>query len=143
MKLFHFDKFREPSGGEFRIHKPPGKNQAIELLRIVAAFGIIWFHSKLPEFGIVSYGGLVIFLTFSSYFAAIAPISRPDYLLRLGKRLLLPWAAWWLVYGALNLADHRPLLLPHHDITLGVLTGTHIHLWYLPFIFAVVTGSRR
>ena len=109
------------------------KSSTIEALRVVGALGIVWYHARGPGYQ-AAYGGLVLFLILSFYLAGNHP-ARPPSLLRRSHRLLQPWLLWMLVYGAANLATHQPLLDTERGVLAGVLAGTSIHLWYLPFIF--------
>jgi fucose 4-O-acetylase-like acetyltransferase len=108
------------------------KSPNIEALRILGALGIVWYHARGPGYAI-AYGGLVLFLILSFYLAGNAA-SRPSPLRR-AQRLLQPWLLWMAVYGAVNLATHQPLIDTEYGVLAGILAGTSIHLWYLPFIF--------
>ena len=114
----------------------PEKRQEIELLRIFSAFGIIWYHSASTGRDI-AYAGLVAFLIISLYFSAKIK-SPPKPVLERAKILLLPWIVWSIFYGAINLAQNRPFFSLDNGLTAGVLSGTSIHLWYMPFIFFVI-----
>lgn len=116
------------------------RNGSIEYLRLIAAFGIIWFHAAapLPDLG---YAGLPMFVALLAVFAWN---SKPNATFRstiMGKarRLLLPWVAWCAVYAALKTAvalnDGGPLEIEYNPAYL--LVGTSIHLWFLPFAFIV------
>lgn len=106
----------------------------IELLRIVSAFGIVWFHSGAPGQDI-AYAGIVFFAAVSGYFAVLSRRSHP--ISARARRLLYPYAAWWIVYALLDM---------RHGVVPGwqtILVGSAIHLWYLPFIFfCLVTVDR-
>lgn len=112
------------------------KRQEIELLRIFCAFGIIWYHSASTGRDI-AYAGLVAFLIISLYFSAKIK-SPPKPVLERAKILLIPWIFWSIFYGAINLAQNRPFFSADNGITAGVLTGSSLHLWYMPFIFFVI-----
>lgn len=86
------------------------------------------FHAGAPgtAFG---YAGLVVFVALSAYFATKKPTA-------LWRRILLPWAFWMLVYGGLKALTGSPVF-PSVDPVSAVLTGTSLHLWYLPFIILV------
>ena len=114
------------------------RNGSIEYLRLIAAFGIVWFHAAapLPDLG---YAGLPMFVALLAVFAWN---SKPNATFRstiMGKarRLLLPWLAWCAVYAALKLAvainDGGPIEIEYNLAYL--LVGTSIHLWFLPFAF--------
>ena len=113
-----------------------GRNQLVEALRIVAAFGIVVFHAGGPA-AELGYAGLVVFLFLSPYFAVGPNRGRPSPVAALGRALLLPFAAWYAVYLAANWAFGRPLFVS--DQLPGVLlAGPSIHLWFLPFLFVVL-----
>lgn len=113
------------------------RRQEIELLRIVSAFGIVWFHCS--SFGKdIAYSGLVVFLILSMYFSA-NPDSKPKPISERAKRLLIPWALWLLFYGVLHVILKKPFIRTNNGIVAGILAGTSIHLWYMPFIFMAIT----
>lgn len=111
--------------------------QDIELLRIVSAFGIVWYHAGRDVHGI-GYGGLVVFLALSSYFAVCRP-PRPvpvlESLLKRALRLLVPWAFWMVAFGVRNHFTNRDLVETDRNWFNGFLAGTNIHLWFLPYMF--------
>lgn len=111
------------------------RRQDIELLRVVAAFGIVWFHARAPG-GQVAYAGLVVFLVLSTYLVRRGgnPPSL-DSLRRRSRRLLLPWMVWFAVYGAFAFALRGVVLDTSNGYVAAVMSGTNIHLWYLPFTF--------
>jgi hypothetical protein len=111
------------------------RRQDVELLRILSAFGIVWFHTYAP-FSEVAYAGLIVFLLISSRFAA-DPDRHPTTVKSKAKRILLPWLVWFGIYGALNVARGLPFI-PGDGLVSGILTGTSIHLWYMPFMFGVL-----
>lgn len=125
------------------------RNGSIEYLRLLAAFGIVWFHAAapLPDLG---YAGLPMFVVLLSAFAwnSLPNATLQSTVSSKARRLLLPWAAWCVVYAGLKAAvalkdggtlgfDLSPSLL---------LVGPSIHLWFLPFAFLaslVIWGLRR
>jgi hypothetical protein len=112
------------------------QKQAIELLRILSIFGILWFHARAPG-GQIAYSGLVTFLLISLYLQARSSnTSRSPF--QRTRRLLLPWIVWVFVYGLFNLVRHQPFLDTAQGLTSALLTGTAIHLWYLPFVFGIL-----
>jgi len=108
------------------------KKQEIEVLRIMGAFGIVWFHS-LNWGREIAYSGLIVFLIISMYFAVKS--KRDNLIVKRMERLLIPWAFWGVIYGVLNIMQQRPFLITGNGIVAGLLTGTSIHLWYIPFVF--------
>jgi len=110
------------------------KRHDIELLRVVSAFGIVWFHAEAIG-RVYSYGGLIVFLMLSTYFAGCRALSDSNHLLYRAKRLLLPWFFWFIVYGIINFFIGKSIVPIDNGIIAGVLSGPNIHLWFLPFIF--------
>lgn len=114
---------------------PRGRNESIEALRIVATFSIVLFHSGAPGHD-VAYSGLIIFLILSPYFECLN-WARTRSVRHLARVFLLPWLAWMLIYGALDIVRGVPVL-PGDNYFLGVLTGTATHLWFMPAMFAAL-----
>ena len=110
------------------------KRQDIELLRILSAFAIVWFHSGVIGYE-TAYAGLIVFLILSMYLAGKSTLSVKHDIFRRVERLLIPWAVWFVIYGALNVLAHKPLISLNNGIIAGILSGPRIHLWYMPFIF--------
>lgn len=113
------------------------RRQDLELLRIASAFGIVLFHSGSDVTG-AGYSGLVVFLALSTYFAtasATRETSIGQILSRRSLRLLVPWAFWMLAYGIRNHFVGRNILETDRGWINGVLAGTQIHLWFLPYMF--------
>jgi fucose 4-O-acetylase-like acetyltransferase len=116
-----------------------GLRQDIEILRIASAFGIVWFHAGRDVWGI-GYGGLVVFLILSGFFSAAQPEKRRSLrqiLSRRASRLLVPWAVWMVLYGIRNHFIDRNLIETDRGWFNGLLAGTHIHLWFLPYVFVI------
>jgi surface polysaccharide O-acyltransferase-like enzyme len=109
------------------------KRQDIELLRIISAFAIVWYHSGAIGHEI-AYGGLIVFLIISIFLAGKSNYSGKHPFLRRAERLLTPWSIWFVIYGIFNAVDHKPIIPLDNGILAGILTGTSIHLWYMPFI---------
>ncbi len=117
--------------------EPRGRRQDIELLRIASAFGIVLFHSGSDATGI-GYSGLVVFLVLSTCFSAAGPARDPSFgriLSRRSLRLLVPWAFWMVAYGVRNHFVGRNILETDRGWPNGILAGTQIHLWFLPYLF--------
>lgn len=116
------------------------RNATIDYARLLAAFGIIFFHAKAPG-GSVGYAGLPFFTMLTVCLATQAAQSTAftRFLAARAKRLLVPWLVWSGIYGSLKIAQ---AILEDHTIAQEfsgwmLLTGPAIHLWFLPFIFAV------
>ncbi|MFH0974671.1 MAG: acyltransferase family protein [Spirochaetota bacterium] len=106
--------------------------QDIELFRILSAFGIVWFHSHLKGADI-GYSGLVFFIILSVYLSG----DGHNVIQRL-KSLLLPWLSWSLFYGFVNFIIDKPFIDTDNGFITGLLAGSKIHLWYLPFMFFIL-----
>ena len=115
------------------------RNQAVECLRIVSAFGIVWFHSGL-EGNTVAYSGLFVFLTLSSYFVTIAGPKDSKIVAARASRLLLPWTFWFLFYAVENVIRGHSIFPITYNYISDVFAGPQIHLWYLPFAFMSLTA---
>lgn len=113
------------------------RNQAVEALRIAAAFAVVVFHSQVLG---ASFGGLTAFILISMTFEAASRPRDSANARALATRLLLPWAFWFAVY---TLVPHA-LPAPSDAVSLitWILAGSSVHLWYLPFIFAAVLTFR-
>lgn len=109
------------------------KRQDIQLLKVISAFGIVWFHSGAvgQDF---AYSALIVFLVVSSYLAAQSTKPTKSVADR-AKRLLVPWFVWFVFYGVINLAMHKPFVPLSNGIIPGIFVGTKFHLWFMPFIF--------
>jgi surface polysaccharide O-acyltransferase-like enzyme len=120
---------------------PLDRVASIDWLRVLAATGIIWFHTETAPHRTIGYAGLPIFLLifFSLITRQDATGSTVSFLKRRYKRLLCPWLFWSAVYGfgwlmkAVCTLDSGELWRMFSIETL--LAGTNIHLWYLPYAF--------
>lgn len=120
----------------------PKRVQAVEALRILSAFGIVYFHYGNPAGHDIAYAGLIVFVALSAYFGAMPGPSTQRRLASLAARLLIPFAFWSLVFAAFNLVRHKPVLQAGLGPVQAVLLGTSPHLWYLPFIVVAVALTR-
>lgn len=113
------------------------RNQAVELLRIVSAFGIVAFHARAPlaEFG---YAGLIVFLVLSPFMDVTRNWNKVRSPWHLARAFLVPWVFWAAAYGVLDLAVGKPLAAGGGIIGFALI-GTSMHLWYLPFMFGALT----
>jgi hypothetical protein len=121
---------------------PRGRNNWIEALRVIAAFGIVWFHADIPGRRI-AYSGLALFLALSTYLECQRDPDRPLELGKLASRLLTPWAAFYAFYVVLDLVRHRDWV--QGNPLSWVLEGPSPHLWFLPYAFAwqlMIRGAR-
>ena len=125
----------------------PPRNASFDYARMIAVIGIIWFHTAAP-YGDIGYSGLSFFLILL-VFLAIPQIKhlRPTrhrapaflrYATARGIRLLIPWLGACVLYGSLRLAEvSRGAAWGEEFDTTMWLTGTALHLWFLPFAFAI------
>lgn len=114
------------------------RNANLEILRIIAAFGIIAFHAQVPDKD-VPYAGLIVFLALSPLVDARFNWTRTRPVSNLAKVLLVPWTFWFAIYAAANVVMHKPALPEGHSVG-SVLYGSAPHLWFLPFIFIVLVA---
>jgi hypothetical protein len=114
------------------------RDQAIEALRIVAAYGIVAFHCGAPLRSI-GYAGLIVFILLATLLDVKFNWRRKRSPAELAVRLLVPWLFWFAFYGAINGLRGRPVLIDMNAIP-GILYGPSPHLWYLPFIFCVLVA---
>lgn len=111
----------------------------IERLRILSAFGVASFHVHDWFPRSLGVGGFIILLL--SFCAFVVNKSEPYGIVKVAKRktqrLLKPWLFWSIIYGGLGLVK-----MVHENVSFSevfsptmLLTGTRIHLWFLPFAF--------
>lgn len=107
------------------------RNGFVDYCRLVAAFGIVWFHTEAPGYR-VAYTGLPFFLVLLALPSRMSLADR-------ARRLLLPLLIWSVVYAlfrAWNAAEQGQALFGWWKPWMP-LVGTSIHLWFLPFAFLV------
>lgn len=133
-----------PSGKRFcffRECSALGKRIAsIERLRILAAFGIVWFHIGEGVGRLIGYAGLPLFLMI--YCMLIVMKGGQDYrdfISKKFKRLLRPWLFWSVVYFMCDIAKIILEDVSYHRMFNWrvLLMGTSMHLWYLPYAFLI------
>lgn len=111
------------------------RNGSLDHARLIAAGGIVVFHSGAPG-AAIGYAGLPFFLMLLILLAWPAAERQPfgAFAGARAGRLLAPWAIWSGVYGALKLAE----VAAGHPFAAEfapwmALTGPALHLWFLPF----------
>jgi surface polysaccharide O-acyltransferase-like enzyme len=121
----------------------------VEWLRIIACFGIVWFHVKAPA-AFVGYGGLPAFMIVSVSFAAMINknLSAKEILISRFHRMGVPWLFWSMVYGLAKISQSlwEGCPISSEFTSSMVLFGPSIHLWYLPFgmfVTAIVSLAAR
>ena len=111
----------------------------IERLRIVSAFGVASFHTHgwFPRsIGVV--GFIILLLSYCAFVVnKPEPYSVVKVARRKARRLLKPWLFWSIIYGGLSLAKMVVENVSFSEVfsPTMLLTGTRIHLWFLPFAF--------
>ena len=115
------------------------RNGTLDYARLLASFGIVFFHVGAPG-AAIGYAALPFFLLLLVVlaFPGAERQAFPTYLRGRVQRLLVPWLIWSGVYGALKLAELAVTGAPvASEFSLHMLlTGTATHLWFLPFAFA-------
>jgi surface polysaccharide O-acyltransferase-like enzyme len=111
----------------------------IERLRILSAFVVASFHVHdwFPR-SIGVAGFIILLLSFCAFVVnKPEPYNIKNLAKRKAQRLLMPWLFWSVVYGGLGLAKMILMNVSFSDVFSPVmlLTGTRIHLWFLPFAF--------
>lgn len=107
----------------------------IELLRIISAFGIVWFHSGVVAGKEIAYSGLIFFIIVSVYFSLQS--KKNTSFVDLSEKLLLPCAFWSLLYYIAYCSISSNSISFSGNILLNILSTPTTHLWFLPFIFIV------
>lgn len=119
------------------------RHGGIEAARLVAAFGIIWFHMHAPG-AQIAYAALALFVVMTADLAGRAVLEHgawPVWRAR-ARRLIWPFLVWSAVYLALEAARARSLPDPS-ALALNpwmVLQGGEFHLWFLPFAAIALLG---
>lgn len=115
------------------------RNQAIELLRLLAVFGVLAFHAPVPGSDI-AYAGLAAFVVLSPLVDVQYNWERRRTPRLLAKTLLLPWAVWFCIYAALRVAEGRSVFRASRNLVSAIFEGPAPHLWFLPFIFVALVS---
>jgi peptidoglycan/LPS O-acetylase OafA/YrhL len=122
----------------------PARNGTLDHARLVAALGIVLFHSGAPG-AAVGYAALPFFVMLLLVLAWPAAATRGFAAFAGGRarRLLVPWLCWSALYAALKLAEAALAGRPAASefAPWMWLTGPAIHLWFLPFAFAACLAA--
>lgn len=108
------------------------RNGLVDCLRLLCAFGIVWFHSQAP-------GHRIAYVALPFFLVLLALPSRRGVQER-GWRLLRPWLVWSMVYMLFEImrslqAGRQPFAWLRIEM---LLYGPSIHLWFLPFSLLAV-----
>jgi surface polysaccharide O-acyltransferase-like enzyme len=130
------------------------RNELIDVVRLIAAAGIIFIHAARSDFFAGNADGsrdlrnifrfAVPFYLFASFYYQSSSFRRNphrslgQFLLGRFNRLYVPFLAWSVIY--LLARDLKRVFLDHAGLvplTPGLLwKGVEYHLWFLPFLFA-------
>jgi peptidoglycan/LPS O-acetylase OafA/YrhL len=113
-----------------------GKLDVIELVRFIAACGVVWFHVPGVPYREYGHAGLVCFILIAIVFQAAGAGREPAgrYFKKRASRILTPWLFWFAFYGLFNLAKGKPLFPHSEGFVAHLLTGPWVGLWFMPFI---------
>lgn len=116
-----------------------GRIASLARIRILAAFGIVWFHTDNAAGRSLGYAGLPIFLMVSCSLITAYSYSYGirEFVTKRATRLLVPWVFWCAVYTVCKFVDSAMrggVFLNEFKINV-LATGSSIHLWYLPYAF--------
>jgi len=110
------------------------RNGSIEYARFLGALAIVWFHLHLPGAS-TALAALQLFILLQVHFGFDRPLRQQV------RRLLVPWAIWSTIYAAGKvtqaIAEDTPIVGEFEYWM--ILTGTSLHLWYLPFSVAAIS----
>ncbi len=114
------------------------RNASVDYLRFLGALGIVLFHMGLPG-AWVGLAALPMFVTLIVFYGLDRPLAAH------ARRLLIPWVIWSVVYGCGKLAQ---MIL--EGTSFGsefapwmIMTGTSLHLWFLPFVFLFLVFAQQ
>lgn len=109
------------------------RNQTVEMGRILSAFGIVAFHTKVPGSEIF-YAGLIFFVFLTPYMESKSNWARVRSVRFLARLFLIPWGFWMIFYGLMNHLAGNPVF-PAPTVMGKIFGGTSIHLWFMPAMF--------
>jgi peptidoglycan/LPS O-acetylase OafA/YrhL len=135
-------------------------NGLIDLARLLAAVGIVFFHLGPPGTvgSVIGYAALPFFLMLMLVLAVPAAerTDRGRFARDRMRRLLIPWVIWSAIYGGLKLVELALTGRPWQSefAPWMIWTGPALHLWFLPYalvaslivhglIQAILTGPLR
>lgn len=126
------DERHIPAGAKAIANKN-GRFASIEFARIAAAFGIVWFHSRIgtSSFHNISYSGLVYFIIVTVFFQfSKINLSRKEFLESLNNIIYLS-ITWNIMYFCIKYYILKQPMRPSFQL---ILSGASLHLWYMPFL---------
>ncbi len=118
------------------------RRQSIDLMRFVAAFGIVWAHMQAPGM-IEGYVALSLFVVLTGFLSLRSLARGGVRRFWVGRllRFLLPWLVWAALFRLLDVlrAADVSLLWTLTD-PWWLLIGPAVHLWFLPFVVIFSPG---
>lgn len=105
------------------------RNGMVDYGRFIASLGFVWFSSHAP-------GERIAYIALPFFLVLISTPSQASIATH-ARRLLLPFVIWSLVFTGLHFAfsiKNQAPLFGWWDWHM-LLTGTWMHLWFLPFAF--------
>lgn len=113
------------------------RNASIDYLRFAGALGIVLFHAGLPD-AWIGLSALPMFVTLIVYYGLDRSLGAH------ARRLLIPWLIWSAIYAAAKLSQAMVQGNPWASEfeSWMLLTGTSLHLWFLPFAFLFLVAAR-
>lgn len=117
------------------------RNGTVDIMRYLAAVGIVLFHVRAPYVS-VTHSALPLFTIYLAFFS-VTPGATAARLVHRLWHLLRLWLIWSGIYAGLKIAeavvDGRPIA--SEFLPWMLLTGPALHLWFMPFaIFLVGIG---
>jgi peptidoglycan/LPS O-acetylase OafA/YrhL len=116
---------------------PVQHRQSIDLVRFVAAFGVVAAHVFAAENGWIGHLALAAFLILTA-FLSVQSMQRAGGVFDWGRRaprILIPWLFWCAVYKVVLVqVTDGPQKFAVLTDPFSLLVGPFIHLWFLPFV---------
>ncbi len=115
--------------------------QSIDLVRFVAAFGVVVAHAFASPRDWVGHLSLAVFLILTAFLAVQSAQrngGRYPFLAR-ARKLVLPWLVWSAFFRLLDLViSDSPEKFRLLSEPWSLLYGSAIHLWFLPFVMVAM-----
>lgn len=123
------------------INPPTSRIWALEYLRILAAFGIVWFHNSAVPLHWLGLSGLWVFLLISFMLLSRTAPNEPfaAFAAAKARRVMVPWVFWSALYLLFGLGRFWRHGTPFYEEWM-LLTGFSLHLWYLPYLFGAAVA---
>lgn len=129
------------------MNRPPtSRLPSLDAARVLATGGIVLSHSVEMLGGsarVAALGrfGTSFYVIAAIYFSVKSALGRgrSGWFWKRARRLLAPYASWCVIYAVFYLSTMLPQGATPADITRhwGLLAGSAIHLWFLPFALFV------